>query len=211
VVNSITRDTEQQETTSNRTERRTFSVSKEFSSILVDIDSMHNMSRFVCEAIQEKLDRAKNPGKEIALALQNFVELQSIITQPLQAVQSLSSSEGKEVKVKQTSPSFQTEQPTMGDKSLDVHEDDSHKKDISPSHEEQQEETTSLKKEIKEESTREITSDAKQEEISDNKESVSTNETVETKEKLPVSQNENTLSEIDKMKQTAMNKYFNNN
>ncbi|WCK57026.1 hypothetical protein PP175_27950 (plasmid) [Aneurinibacillus sp. Ricciae_BoGa-3] len=77
-----------QENTSNKTERRTFSISKEFESIIAEIDNMPNMSRFVCEAVKEKLERTKNPGKEIAQALASYAQLQSIISQPLQALQS---------------------------------------------------------------------------------------------------------------------------
>lgn len=79
------------------TPRRTFSVSNEFKDILTEIDTMPNMSRFICEAIKEKLERVKNPGKDIADALANFVQIQNIISQPNQTHQSLSHTEGKVV------------------------------------------------------------------------------------------------------------------
>lgn len=65
-----------------KTPRRTFSVSKEFESILGNIDSMPNMSRFVCEAIKEKLERVENPRKELDEALEHFMKIQQIIGNP---------------------------------------------------------------------------------------------------------------------------------
>lgn len=62
-----------------KTPRITFSVSKEFESILPEIDSMPNMSRFVCEAIHEKLQRVKNPNKDLQEALSHFVQIQQVI------------------------------------------------------------------------------------------------------------------------------------
>lgn len=62
-----------------KTPRITFSVSKEFEAILPEIDSMPNMSRFVCEAIQEKLQRVKNPNKDLQEALSHFMQIQQVI------------------------------------------------------------------------------------------------------------------------------------
>lgn len=62
-----------------KTPRITFSVSKEFESILPEIDSMPNMSRFVCEAIQEKLQRVKNPNKDLQEALSHFMQIQQVL------------------------------------------------------------------------------------------------------------------------------------
>ncbi|PLS19603.1 hypothetical protein CVD28_04080 [Bacillus sp. M6-12] len=67
----------------NKTPRLTFSVSREFESILPEIESMPNMSRFVCEAIYEKLQRTKNPNKDLQDALSHFVQIQSIIGNPV--------------------------------------------------------------------------------------------------------------------------------
>jgi hypothetical protein len=67
----------------NKTPRLTFSVSREFESILPEIESMPNMSRFVCEAIYEKLQRTKNPNKDLEDALSHFVQIQSIIGRPV--------------------------------------------------------------------------------------------------------------------------------
>jgi hypothetical protein len=72
----------------NGTVRRAFSISKEFEDIIEAIDNMPNRSRFICEAIKEKLERTKNPGKEIAEALAHYVQIQSIISQPVRTFQS---------------------------------------------------------------------------------------------------------------------------
>lgn len=68
--------------------KKTFSVSKEFAFIVPELEKMSNYSRFVCEAIAEKLERKRNPGKDVADALAQFVQLQSIISNS-QAISSL--------------------------------------------------------------------------------------------------------------------------
>jgi len=47
-------------TQQKKTPRRGFSVSREFEYILDSIDNMPNMSRFICEAIAEKLERQES-------------------------------------------------------------------------------------------------------------------------------------------------------
>jgi hypothetical protein len=62
----------------HRVRRRTFSVSKEYDFLTPILDKLPNASRFICEAIIEKMSRIELPGREITEALRQYQLIQSL-------------------------------------------------------------------------------------------------------------------------------------
>lgn len=185
---------ESNESVSNKTPRLTFSVSKEFAHLVEDVENLPNKSRFVCEAIQEKFDRMKNPGKDIAQALENFMQIQSIISQPMQQT-TQQTVQGDGLKSFQTHPPSSPPLDSTENKESLNHETSvvsSENEEVKPS--QIVEETSTIVKEVEVEIVTPISNEDKTVPV--------TNDIVKEQSSEPV------LTEAERIKQEARAKYF---
>lgn len=186
---------ENNDAVTNKTPRLTFSVSKEFAHLVEEVESLPNKSRFVCEAIQEKFDRMKNPGKDIAQALENFMQIQSIISQPMQQP-TQQTVQGDGLKSFQTPPSSP---PLDTQESKEIL---NHETSVVSSEIEDEEEVTPLS--IVEETSKVVEED-KVEIVNP----ISKEDKTITNDKVNELSSEPVLTEAEKIKQEARAKYFN--